>query len=183
MTATETKSTAATYTIDPQHARAHFKVRHLMIAWVRGEFQNVSGTVTFDPKNLAASSIVAKIDASTIKTGVDDRDTHLKSADFLEVAKFPSIEFRSTTLRAKGDGYEAVGELTIHGVSKPVTLAIEDVSDETKDPWGNTKRGATATAKINRKDFGLAWNAALETGGFVVGDDVHITIELELTKN
>ncbi len=181
MTATQT-TTATSYTIDPLHSRAHFKVRHLMIAWVRGEFQNVSGTVSFDPNNLASSSIVARIDASTIKTGVDDRDTHLKSGDFLDVANFPTLEFKSTAIRAKGDSYEVDGELTIHGVTKPETLVIDELSGETKDPWGNTKRGATATARINRKDFGLTWNAALETGGVVVGEEIQISIELELTK-
>ncbi|MEO8026040.1 MAG: YceI family protein [Bryobacteraceae bacterium] len=188
MTATQTKSTpvptgAVQYTIDPAHASAQFKVRHLMIAWVRGKFEGVTGTVAFDPSNLDASKIEARIEAKSVNSGVDARDEHLRSADFLDAANFPSIEFRSTKIRAKGDDYFADGDLTIRGVTKPVTLAIEDISDEIKDPWGGVRRGATATTKINRKDFGLTWNAALEAGGFAVGDEVAITLELELIKN
>jgi polyisoprenoid-binding protein YceI len=173
---------AVRYTIDPGHSATHFKVRHLMVAHVRGELGQVAGEVLIDPSNLARSSVTASIDARGIATRNPDRDAHLRSADFLDVEQHPTIEFRSTSVRTVGDGeLEVDGLLTIRGVTGPVTLQVE-LSDEVKDPWGNRKRGASATARIDRKDYGLTWNAALETGGFVVGDRVDISIELELVR-
>jgi polyisoprenoid-binding protein YceI len=172
-----------TYEIDPAHSRAHFKVRHLMVSNVRGDFSNVSGTVVFDRNNLKNSKIEASIDATTVNTSEPQRDAHLKSADFLDVANFPVLKFVSKTITPDGsDGLKVIGDLTIHGVTHEVVLKVEDTSEDVKDPWGNTKAGASATTKINRKDFGLTWNQALETGGLLVGDEISITLDVELTK-
>ncbi len=172
-----------TYTIDPAHSVADFKVRHLMVSNVRGEFSGVSGTVQYDPENLANSKLEAKIDATTLQTRDAQRDAHLKSADFLDVEKFPTITFVSKKVVKNGhDEYKITGDLTIHGVTREVTLDVEGPTPEVKDPWGTARTGASAKTKINRKDFGLVWNMALETGGVLVGDDVHIQIDLELMK-
>ena len=172
----------ATYAIDPAHASAHFKVRHLMIAHVRGELGEVAGEVILDPADIARSSVVARVDATAIDTRNPDRDVHLRSADFLDVANHPALTFRSAEVRPDGRGrLEVAGELTIRGVTRPVTLDVE-LSDEICDPWGNAKRGVTATARLDRRDFGLLWNAALETGGLVVGDAGEVTIEAELVR-
>jgi polyisoprenoid-binding protein YceI len=171
-----------TYNIDTQHSAAQFKVRHMMIANVKGEFDKVSGTVEFDPADVAASSVEASIDVASISTRETDRDNHLKSPDFFDVAKFPTITFKSTGVSKAGAGYKIDGDLTIHGVTKPVTLEVESISDEVKDGWGFLRRGLEATTKIDRRDFGLLFNMALDGGGVVVGDTVHITIDLELTR-
>jgi len=173
----------ATYTIDPAHSGAHFTVRHLMITNVRGSFKKVTGTVVYDPENPADSTVQAEIDASSISTNEDQRDAHLRSADFLDVEKFPTITFRSTKIDPAGEGeWKVTGDLTIHGVTRPVVLKVEGPGAEAKDPWGNFRAGASATTKIKRSDFGLTWNAALETGGFVVGDELKIELELSLVK-
>ena len=172
-----------TYTIDPAHSVADFKVRHLMVSNVRGEFSGVRGTVQYDPQNPANSKLEATIDAASIQTRDAQRDAHLKSADFLDVEKFPAITFVSKKVTRKGDEeYKVVGDLTIHGVTKEVTLDVDGPTPEVKDPWGTVRTGASAKTKINRKDFGLVWNVALETGGVLVGDDIHIQIDLELMK-
>ena len=171
------------YEIDPAHSRAHFKVRHLMVANVRGEFSKVTGTAVFDADNPSNSKLEATIDASTVNTSEPDRDTHLKSADFLDVANFPTFKFVSKSFAKTGaDTLKVVGDLTIHGVTKEVVLNVEGPTGEVKDPWGNTKAGASATTKINRKDFGLTWNQALETGGVLVGEDIIITLDIELIR-
>jgi len=171
------------YTIDPAHSVADFKVRHLMVSNVRGEFSGVTGTVQFDAENPANSNVEATIPVNTIQTREPQRDTHLKSADFFDVENFPQITFVSTKVAKKGDEeYKVTGDLTIHGVTKEVTLDVEGPAPEAKDPWGNLKSGASAKTKINRKDFGLEWNMALETGGVLVGEDVQIHLDLELTK-
>ena len=171
------------YNIDPAHSAAQFKVRHMMIANVKGEFTKISGGVNYDPANPGATQIQATIDASTINTRDEQRNGHLKSADFFDVEKFPNITFQSKKVAATGPGsFEVMGDLTIHGVTQPVALTVEDVTPEAKDPWGNLRRGATAKTKINRKDFGLHWNVALEAGGFLVGDDIEITIDVELIR-
>jgi len=173
----------ATYQIDSQHAGAHFKVRHMMISNVKGEFSHVTGSVEFDPSNLAACHVEASIDAATVSTREPDRDKHLKSRDFLDVNRYPAITFRSTKVVAAGkDRYEVAGDLTIRGVTCGVTLHVESVTPEIKDTDGLWRRGASATTRIERKDFGLTWNAVLESGGFVVGDDVDITIDVELVR-
>ncbi len=172
-----------TYQIDPAHSSAQFKVRHMMIANVKGEFHKVSGTVNFDPANPTASTVEASIEAATISTRDEQRDTHLKSADFLDVEKFPAITFKSKTVTSSGGGsFTVTGDLTIHGVSKQVTLEVEELTEEAKDPWGNMRRGATAKTRINRRDFGMNFNVALEAGGFLVGEDVDLTIDVELIR-
>ena len=174
---------AATYTIEPAHSSAHFKVRHLMIANVRGEFSKVSGTVNADPSNLAASSITAEIDVNSINTREPDRDKHLKSADFFDAANYPTIKFQSKTVEPDGpQGYKVTGDLTIRGVTREVVLNVIGPTPEIKDPWGYTRRGAEAVAKVSRKDFGLSYNPLLETGGVAVGDEIEISLEVELVK-
>ena len=171
-----------TYDLDPTHTSAHFSVRHMMISNVRGEFGKVTGNVTFDPDNLPASSLEAVIDAGSIRTRDEQRDAHLKSADFLDVEHFPEIRFRSTRIERSGGEYVVRGDLTIRGVTKEVSLKIEDLTPESKDPWGNLRAGVTATAKIKRGDFGVSFNMLLETGGFLVGEDVSISIDAELVR-
>ena len=173
----------ATYQIDPAHSGAQFSVRHMMVTNVRGGFKKVQGTVVYDPENPANSSVTAEIDTASISTNEDQRDAHLRSADFLDVEKYPTITFRSTRVESAGEGeVKLEGDLTIHGVTRPVVLDVEGLAPEGKDPWGNIRSGATARTKIKRSDFGLTWNAALETGGFLVGDDVKIELDLALIK-
>jgi polyisoprenoid-binding protein YceI len=173
---------AQNYTIDGSHSKAQFSVRHMMVSNVRGEFSKIKGTVSYDEKNPAATRIEATIDVASINTGEPKRDEHLKSPDFFDVAKYPTITFISKSARKTANGLAVTGDLTIHGVTKEVVLQVEGPSPEVRDPWGNLRRGATATTKINRKDFGLTWNAALETGGVVVGDEVSITIDVEAVR-
>jgi polyisoprenoid-binding protein YceI len=176
-------SQAVTYTIDPTHSTAGFKVRHLMVANVRGEFSGVAGTVVFDPSAPEHSRVETKVDASTIHTRDEQRDAHLKSADFLDVEKYPTITFVSKKITGSDGEWKVTGDLSIHGVTKEVTLDVEGPSPEVKDPWGNVKTGATATTKIDRRDFGMVFNVALETGGVMVGHEVTITLELELLRS
>src|SRR5205085_10204967 len=150
---------------------------------VRGEFSGVTGSVVYDPQNPGNTRIEATIDAATINTRDEQRDQHLKSAEFLDVANFPKITFVSKKITPKGGGeWQATGDLTIRGITKEVTLQVEGPAPEVRDPWGNVKAGAEATAKVNRKDFGLVWNMPLETGGVLVGDEVTIHLELELLR-
>ena len=176
-------SQTVTYVIDPSHSTAGFKVRHLMVSNVRGEFSDVAGTVVFDAEDSANSKVEAAIDATTIQTRDNQRDQHLKSADFFDVEKFPKITFISKKVAPVGEGeWRVVGDLSIHGVTKEVVLDVEGPTPEVKDPWGNIKIGATATTKVNRKDFGLGWNVALEAGGVLVGDEVAIQLEVEMAR-
>jgi polyisoprenoid-binding protein YceI len=171
-----------TYQIDPSHSSASFSIKHMMIAKVHGGFEKISGKLVYDADNASKSSVDVTIETASINTREEQRDKHLRSADFLDVEKYPSITFRSTRVESTGDGLNVVGDLTIHGVTKSVTLAVDGPSDEMKDPWGNVKLGASATTKIKRKDFGLTWNAALEAGGVLVGDDVNITLDIQFVK-
>ena len=172
------------YKIDPAHSNAHFIVRHMMITNVRGSFSNIQGAIVWDPANPSQSKIEAVIDATTIQTQEAPRDAHLKSADFLDVEKYPTITFKSTSAESTGDDeLKVTGDLTIHGVTKSVALKVEGPTAEGKDPWGNARIGASATTKIKRSEFGLTWNAALETGGILVGDDLKIEIEVSLIKS
>ena len=176
-------SETTTWNLDPAHSTAEFKVRHMMISWVKGKFTGLTGTLTLHESDHAYSGVEAVIDVATISTGAADRDGHLKSADFFDAEQFPSLAFKSTSVQPQGNGEFAVaGDLTVHGVTKPVTFAVEDFSDPAKDPWGNLRVGLLATTKINRKDFGLSWNAALETGGVLVGEDVTITLDVQFVK-
>ena len=174
---------ATTYQIDTAHSHAQFKVRHMMIANVGGEFSKMTGTVIFDPENPSASEVSATIDVATINTREMQRDEHLKSNDFFDVARYPLMKFVSRDIVATGpESFEMNGDLTIRGVTRPLAVTVEDLTAETKDPWGNLRRGACAHAKFSRKSFGLAWNVALEAGGFLVGDEVEITIDVELIR-
>ena len=174
---------ADTWKIDPMHTSVEFTVRHMMISNVKGTFEKTSGTVTVDGADPTTAKIDAVIDASSINTRVEKRDADLKSPDFLDVAKYPSITFISTKVEAAGEGkWKVTGDLTLHGVTKPVILEVEGTGAPIKDPFGNTRAGASATAKINRKDFGLTYNKTLETGGVMVGDEVAITIDIEAIK-
>ena len=170
------------YQIDPVHSNIQFSVRHMMVSNVRGNFTGLTGKVVYDPDNLSASTVHAEIDAATINTFDASRDAHLKGADFLDVEHYPNITFESTKVEKDGDGLKLTGNLTIHGITKPATLKVEEIAPEAKDPWGNTRAGASVKGKVNRTDFGLAWNTALETGGFLVGDDVKFDFEIQLVK-
>jgi polyisoprenoid-binding protein YceI len=171
-----------TYKIDPAHSSAQFVVRHMMITNVRGGFGNVQGTVVYDPENPGATTVDVTIDAATLNTGDATRDTHVKSAEFLEIEKYPTITFKSKSVTQDGDGLRVKGDLTIHGVSKEVELDVEGPTGEQKDPWGNVRVGASASTKIKRTHYGLTWNAALETGGVMLGDDVKIELDVSLIK-
>ena len=178
-----TSSTAtSTWNIDPAHSAAEFKVKHMMISNVRGKFGGITGVLNRVEADQTQSTLEVSIDVGTVNTQDEKRDGHLKSPDFFHVEKFPAMTFKSTHIEKKGDGFTVTGDLTIHGVTKPAVLNVEDVSEPTKDPWGNTRIGLTATTKINRKDFGLGWNAPLEAGGVVVGEEVAITLDVELIK-
>ncbi len=183
MATASTPASTITWKLDPAHSRAEFKVKHLMISHVKGTFSGLSGTLIEDPSDPVRSGVEASIDIGSINTGDPQRDAHLKSADFFHHEQHPSMTFKSTRVEKKGDGeYLVTGDLTIHGVTKQETFAVEGPSAPTKDPWGNTRIGLSATAKINRRDFGLNWNAALEAGGFMVGEDVHITLDAEFIR-
>ena len=180
---TATASAIATWNIDPAHSVAEFKVKHMMISNVKGQFSAVSGALTYDEADITKSKIEASIDAASINTREPQRDTHLKSADFFDVEKFPTLTFASTRVTKKSDDeLEVEGDLTIHGVTRNVRFAVEGPTAAGKDPWGNTRIGLSATTKINRKDYGLTWNAALETGGILVGEDVTITLDVQFVK-
>jgi polyisoprenoid-binding protein YceI len=169
--------------IDPAHSRAHFVIRHMMITNVRGGFSGVQGTVVYDPADLSSSSVDVTIDKNTLSTGDPTRDTHVKSADFLDVEKYPTIAFKSKKITKDGDDLKVIGDLTLHGVTKEVALNVEGPTEEQKDPYGNIRVGGSATTKIKRSDFGLTWNAALETGGIMLGDELKIELDVSLIKS
>lgn len=173
--------TAATWNIDVTHSAVHFYVRHMVISKVHGRFARWSGAITLDEQDLTRSAVEVRIEAASIDTQVADRDTHLRSADFLDVARYPEIRFTSRRIEKAGDGYRVIGDLDLHGVVREVALTAE-FAGIGKDPWGNTRAGFSAKAALDRKDFGLTWNAALETGGLLVGEKVEIAIELEAVK-
>lgn len=182
-TAAETQtSTFTTWSIDPAHSQIEFAVRHMMITTVKGRFGIVHGTVRSHDADPAKGDVDIEIDADSIDTRELQRDAHLKSADFFDVEKFPKLTFKSTGISdVQGDHFKLTGDLTIHGVTRPVTL---DVTSEGrgKDPWGGERAGFSATARIKRSEFGLTWNQALEAGGFLVGDEVKINLDIELVK-
>lgn len=181
-TQTPSTQTATRYELDASHSSVGFRVRHMMITNVRGEFGALTGEVVFDPRRPEASRLTASIDVASIDTHEEKRDQHLKSADFFDVENHPKMTFTSKGVRAAKGGYLVDGELTIRGTTRPVTLTVSDVTDETVDPWGQRRIGASATAKIRRSEFGMTWNAALEAGGVLVGDDVNIEIEVSLIR-
>jgi polyisoprenoid-binding protein YceI len=174
---------AAEWEIDGSHTTAQFSVRHMMVSTVRGRFEKVSGTVQIDHRDATRSRVEVTIDASSINTANAKRDTHLRAPDFFDVARYPKITFRSTRVaRAGGGKLKVTGDLTLHGVTRPVTLVVEPLGKPVKSPWGKQVRGISATGKLNRRDFGLTWNKALETGGVVVGDEVQLQIDAELVE-
>jgi len=177
-------ATAESWKIDPVHSAAQFAVKHMMISTVRGQFSKVSGTVDYDPKNPKAAKVDATIDVSSVDTHEPKRDAHLRSADFFDTDKFPSMTFKSTrVLEAKAGKLKLAGDLTLHGVTREVTLNVDGPSAPITDPGGSTKVGASATATINRKDFGVSWNKTMDGGGVMLGEEVPITIDVELVKN
>ena len=178
-----TTATVSTWNIDPVHSVAEFKVKHMMISNVKGQFTGISGVLKLDEGDITKSSIEATIDAASISTGDAQRDGHLKSADFFNVETFPTLGFKSTHVTRNADGDLTIdGDLTMHGVTRKASFAVEGPSAPAKDPWGNTRIGLSATTKINRKDFGLTWNSTLETGGVLVGEEVTITLDVQFVK-
>ena len=174
---------AAPWEFDPAHTGVQFKVRHLMVSSVRGDFEKVAGKIVYDEADVTKSSADITIDTGSINTRVAKRDEHLRSPDFLDAAKYPAITFKSKRVEKSGSGtLKMTGDLTIHGVTKEVALTVEGPTPAIKDMQGNARVGGQATTKISRKDFGLVWNKALETGGVVVGDEVEITIDVEIYK-
>ncbi|HUB28816.1 MAG TPA: YceI family protein [Terracidiphilus sp.] len=184
MTATTaTPSALTTWNIDPAHSSAEFKVKHMMISNVKGKFSGITGVLKLHDEDCAESFVEATIPVATVSTGDPQRDSHLQGAEFFEAEKFPTFTFRSTHVVRHAPGeHKVTGELTLHGVTRPVVFEVEGPSEPGKDPWGNLRIGLSATAKINRKDFGLSWNAALETGGVLVGEDVTITLDIQFIK-
>ena len=180
-----TTGTAAlsTWKIDPSHSAAEFKVRHMMISFVKGKFSGLSGVLKLDENDYTHSVVEVSIPAASVSTVDEKLDAHLKEADFFDVQNFPTLTFKSTSIRYLGDrDYEVTGDLTIRGVTKSVTLSVDEVSEPSKDPWGNQRIGLSGSAKINRKDFGFVWNAPLELGGVLVGDEVTITLDVQFIK-
>jgi len=175
---TASAQTDHVYAIDSSHANVAFVVRHLMISKVRGHFTDVSGTISVAPNATVPSAIDVTIGAASVDTREDQRDGHLRSADFLEVEKYPTITFRSKTISGSGDTFTVRGDLTIHGVTREVELEAT-FEGRVADPWGNDRIGFEAHTKIDRKDYGLVWNQAIEAGGFAVGDEVKIEISVE----
>jgi polyisoprenoid-binding protein YceI len=180
---TQVPAASRAWDIDTAHATAGFRVRHLMVSHVRGQLGPVTGTVVIDEADPSRSRIDVAIDARGVDTREPKRDEHLRSADFFDVANHPTVTFRSTRVEApRGplDALRVTGDLTIRGVSRPVTLDVEPLGPAIQDPWGNARRGVSARARVNRKDWGLQWNLAIEAGGVVVGDEVTIEIDAEL---
>ena len=173
---------ADTYEVDASHTSVQFSVRHMMISNVRGEFTKLSGKAVGDVASPTAAVVEATVDAASVDTRNEKRDEHLKGPDFLDTAKFPTLTFKSTKVEKAGAGWKLTGDLTLHGVTKPVVLDVTNVTPPVKDPWGNTRIGAQATTKINRQDFGIVFHKALDGGGVLVGDEIAITIDVEVMK-
>jgi len=183
MTSTATIAPCSTWNIDAAHSVAEFKVRHMMISYVRGEFSGLTGTLKLDETDYTRSTVEASIPVVSVRTVDENLDAHLKNEDFFNVEKFPTMTFKSTIIRSLGDrDYEVTGDLTIHGVTRSATLSVNSVSEPATDPWGNVRIGFSASVKINRKDFGIVWNTALDSGGVLVGNEVTISLDLELIK-
>ena len=174
---------ATTWNIDPDHSNIGFKVRHLMITNVKGNFEKHTGVVDINDKDITKSKVEVSIDTASINTNVQKRDDHLRSAEFFDVTKYPTMTFVSKKVAKAGkDKLKVTGDLTLHGITKQVVLDVEGPTAESKDPWGVIRRGAVASTKVNRKDFGLVWNKTLETGGVALGDEVTINLEIEMIK-
>lgn len=174
---------ASTWNLDPDHSAAQFKVKHLMISNVRGNFEKISATLHLDDRDITRSRVDVNIDVASINTGVNKRDDHLRSPDFFDATKFPAMTFVSTRVEKAGPGKLTVtGNLTIKGVTRPVVLRVDGLTPEVRDPWGQIRRGASATTTINRKDFGITWNKSMDNGGVVVGEEVAIQLEVEFVR-
>ncbi|MBF0549032.1 MAG: polyisoprenoid-binding protein [Deltaproteobacteria bacterium] len=175
---------ASTWTIDPVHSNIQFKIRHLMISNVKGVFGKVQGVINLDDKDITKSNLTVTIDTASISTGVGKRDEDLRSANFFDVAKFPTMTFVSKKVMKSAMGkLKVIGDLTIRGIAREVVLDVEEFSNEIKDPWGGIRRGTSADTKINRSDFGMTWNKPMESGGVMIGNDVFITLEVEMVKD
>jgi len=174
--------TATIWQLDGAHSSAGFAVKHMMISKVHGTFSKMSGTLQYDGGDITKAQVEAKVDVSSINTNDAQRDTHLKSADFFDAEKFPQIIFKSRKIEKNGSGLKISGDLTMHGATKEVVFNVDGPSQEVKDPHGNIKIGASATTTLKRKEFGLMWNAALETGGVMVSDDVALSIDVQFAK-
>jgi polyisoprenoid-binding protein YceI len=172
----------SSWKIDPAHSQAGFSVRHMGLSNVRGRFNNINGTIIFDETDLSKSSVNATVDTTTVDTGVEQRNGHLKSPDFFDVAKFPTMTFVSKSVTKSGDEYLVTGDLTLHGVTKPVVLHLDAPEKEQAGMDGKAHRGFSATTTIHRQDFGLVWNGTLKSGEAVVGDDVKITLDVEAAR-
>jgi len=173
----------STWQVDPQHSSAQFAVRHLGLSTVRGAFSKLSGTVSLDDQDITKSTVEVTIDVNTVDTREPDRDKDLRSERFFDVAHFPTMTFKSKKVEQVAPGkLRVTGDLTIHGTTKEVVLDVDGLTAPVKDPWGNQRVAASATTKINRQDYGVKWNAKLDNGGVVVGDDVNITIDVELMQ-
>jgi polyisoprenoid-binding protein YceI len=174
---------ASTWDIDPAHSTVEFSVRHMMVTTVKGQFQKVKGTVELDEKDATKSTVEVSIETASIDTREAKRDAHLKSPDFFDAAKFPALTFKSTKIeKAAKSKFKVTGDLTMHGVTKPVVLTVEGPSPSIKDPYGRTVRGVMATGRLDRKDWGMSWNKALDAGGMVVSDEVKLEINAELAE-
>jgi len=183
MLALPTLASASTWNIDPDHSQVGFKVKHMMVSNVKGNFEKYTGVVEINDKDITKSKVTVNIETPSLTTGVQKRDEHLKSADFFAVTTYPTMTFVSKKVSKAGKGgLKVTGDLTLHGITKEVVLNVEPISKESKDPWGNTRRGTAATTKIDRKDFGLTWNKGLETGGVLVGDEITISLEIEMIR-
>lgn len=185
MTAIAEKAPAAgtrtSWKLDPAHTAVEFSAKHLMISTVKGRITDIEGTIYTDEKNPRNSSVEVTLKAASLDTRTEQRDQHLRSADFLDVEKYPEIKFRSTRIEGEKDSFKLTGDLTIRDVTKPITLDVE-FEGSTRDPWGGERAGFSAKGKIDRRDFGLTWNQALETGGVVVGNEIKISLEVEAIK-
>ncbi|WP_026842955.1 YceI family protein [Citrifermentans bremense] len=176
-------ASASTWSIDPDHSTVGFQVKHMMVSNVKGNFDKHAGNLDLNDKDITKSNVQVTIQTASINTNSAKRDEHLRSADFFDVNKYPTMAFVSQKVAKAGkDKLKVTGLLTLHGITKQVVLLVEGPTKESKDPWGNIRRGVTATTKINRKDFGLVWNSALETGGVAVGEEVTITLDIEFIK-
>ena len=174
---------AATWQVDLAHSSFQFKIRHLTVSNVKGDFNKFQGVANIDDQNISHLKVEVAIDVASVNTGHAQRDEHLRGPDFFDVTKYPTITFVSKKVnKTETNRLKVIGDLTLRGVTREVTVDLEGPTPEVKDPWGNFRRGVTATTKINRRDFGLTWNKVLDTGGLVVGDEVDIYIEVELIR-
>lgn len=182
MVAGQSATAGEIYTIDDTHSTLGFKVRHMMVTNVTGKFTGMKGTFDIDPGDFTKSKIEGEIETKTVDTGNKDRDDHLRNADFFDVKKYPKMVFKSKKIEKDGERFKITGDLSLHGVTKEITLEAEPITPVVKDPWGKMKRGFSATGKLNRKDFGLTWNKTLDAGGVAVGDEVSLSADFELVQ-